>query len=64
MNNQQKNDLRYSIISGELYFIDNISFMYNNLNTKGILLKPKLYDCECNKLTNGIYCYVTTVYWN
>lgn len=65
LTSQQKNDLIYSIISGKLYFIDNILFTYNNLLTQGILIKPRTNcsdDCECNEKNN--YCYVTTLYWN
>ena len=61
----QKNDLRYSIISDKLYFIDDILFTYNNLLTRGILIKPRTNcsdDCECIAQNN--YCYVTTLYWN
>lgn len=61
----QQQNLRYSIISGDLYFIDNIIFTYNNLNTTGLILKPKSnYDCTCNTNTNNNYCYITTLYWN
>jgi len=69
----QKNNLRYSIISGDLYFIDNIVFTYNNLNTIGMLIKPvSNNDCACNTntnthsniQTNNNYCYITTLYWN
>lgn len=67
----QKNNLRYSIISGDLYFIDNIVFTYNNLNTIGMLIKPVMNnDCSCNtntysnNQTNNNYCYITTLYWN
>ena len=62
----QKNDLRYAIISNKLYFIDNIIFTYNNLFTKGVILKP-IYDkchCEYTIQSNCHNCYITTVYWN
>lgn len=63
----QKNNLRYSIISGDLYFVDNVVFTYNDLNTFGMLIKPvsnNNCDCNCNIQTNKNYCYVTTLYWN
>ncbi len=65
LSNQQKNDLRYSIISNELYYVDNIVFTYNNLNTTGIILKPTSTgnSCNCHSF-NDIYTYVTTLYWN
>ena len=56
LNTQQQNDLRYSIISTDLYFIDDLNFIYNDLNTFGIILKPKY--------NNNDYSYVTTLYWN
>ena len=47
---------------------------YNDLNTTGIILKPKYYnycncDCNCDYNCNGSnsnnnYCYITTLYWN
>lgn len=74
---EQKNNLRYSIISNKLYYLDNIEFIYNNLNTRGLLLKPKFFnesDCNCEYTTNSNnvlktsknsnYTYVTTLYWN
>lgn len=61
----QKNNLRYSIISGDLYFIDNIHFIYNDLNTSGMIIKPMTNnDCNCTIQTNSNYCYITTLYWN
>lgn len=59
---QEKNDLRYSIISGDLYFINDINFIYNGINTTGMLIKPKTNTCECN--TNNEYTYINTIYWN
>jgi hypothetical protein len=61
---QQKNDLVYSIISGDLYFIPDINFVYNGLNTSGMLLKPKYSNCECNNQTINEYSYISTIYYN
>jgi hypothetical protein len=62
---QQKNDLRYSIVSGKLYFIDNLLFLYKNVNTQGIILKNKSNNnCNCSCNSNNNYCYITTIYWN
>jgi len=61
----QKNNLRYSIISGDLFFISNIDFIYNDINTIGMIIKPVYNgDCNCNIYTNNNYCYITTLYWN
>lgn len=61
----QKNNLRYSIISGDLFFISNIDFTYNNLDTMGMIIKPESNNnCNCNIQTNNDYCYITTLYWN
>lgn len=57
---QEKNDLRYAIISGDIYYISKIDFIYNGTNTSGIIIKPKMnYNVSYN---NMIYIY--TVYWN
>lgn len=65
LNTQQQNNLNYSIISGDLYFINNIVFTYNNLNTTGIILKQTTnLNLDYNILTNNKYCYITTLYWN
>lgn len=66
----QKNNLRYSIVSGDLYFIDEIQFIYNSLNTSGNLIKPKTKtnSCECTNINNNNnnieYTYISTIYWN
>ena len=60
---QQKNDLTYSIISGHLYFINDINFVYNNENTYGMLLKPKNINCECDNKTTNQYTYISTIYY-
>ena len=61
----QKNNLRYSIISGDLFFISNIDFTYNNLDTIGMIIKPvSNNDCNCNTHTNNYYSYISTLYWN
>jgi|688.fasta_scaffold633017_2 hypothetical protein len=77
LDNQQKNELRYSIIENKLYFIDNISFTYDNLMTNGILFKSNNTnnnDCKCmenteflrtcKNFTKSNNCYITTIYWN
>lgn len=62
---QQKNELNYAVISGDLYFVTDLGFVYNGINTMGILLKPKNINCDCNKQTNNFeYTYVNTIYWN
>lgn len=63
---QEKNDLRYSIVSCNLYFIGEKNFIYNQLNTIGMLLKPKNNNCKCNNQLNCSiqYTYVSTIYWN
>lgn len=69
---EQKNQLRYSIISGDLFFIDDIHFLLNGTDMTGIILKPKtkIYvNCECNNYdnnncNNNNYVYITTLYWN
>lgn len=66
---EQKNNLRYSIVSGDLYFIDEIQFIYNSLNTSGNLIKPKTKtnSCECTNINNNNnieYTYISTIYWN
>lgn len=60
---EQKNELNYSLISGNLYFIPDINFTYNQKNTTGILIKPAINTCECNN-QNIDYSYITTIYWN
>lgn len=60
---QQKNELNNSLISGDLYFITDLSFVYNGITTMGILFKPKNINCDCDKQTNN-YAYVNTIYWN
>lgn len=68
LNDIQKNNLRYSIISGDLFFISNIDFLYNDLNTIGMIIKQgsnNIVNCNCNNShTNNDYCYITTLYWN
>ena len=66
---EQKNNLRYSIVSDDLYFIDEIQFIYNSLNTSGNLIKPKTKtnSCECTNINNNNnieYTYISTIYWN
>jgi hypothetical protein len=57
LDNQQKNDLRYSIISNKLYLVDNILFTYDNLITNSIILKPKYnYSNDCNNCNNCNDC--------
>jgi len=60
---QQKNELNYSIISGDMYFLTNLNFIYNGITTIGILLKSKNINCDYNKQTNN-YAYINTIYWN
>lgn len=64
LSQEEKDNLRYSIVSGDLYFIDIIQFIYIGLSTSGILIKPKSNGCEC--ITNGKvgYSYTSTIYWN
>lgn len=65
---QQKNDLNYSIVSGDLYFLNDI----NENNISGMLLKPKNNNCKCINQSNNIYntknksnyVYISTIYWN
>lgn len=65
LNNMEKNDLRYSIISRKLYFLDNINFIYLNKNTTGIIFKPIYTHCDCEyNEQNNQYCYISTLYWN
>lgn len=71
LSDEQKNLLRYSIISGDLFFIDNINFLLNGANMTGTILKPKIntnYECDNynnnNCDINGNYAYITTLYWN
>ena len=77
LDDTQKNNLRYSIISGDLFFISDIFFKYNNLDTLGIIIKPESninLNCNCNcsssssyncnTYNNKDYCYITTLYWN
>ena len=63
---EEKNILKFSIISGDLYFIDDINFTFDELNTTGILLKPKNNNCicKCNDQNTNQYTYITTLYWN
>lgn len=60
----EKDNLRYSIVSGNLYFIDNIQFIYNRENMTGILIKPKINNCECGGNNILGYSYISTIYWN
>ena len=76
---QQKNELTHSIISGNFYFIEEINFVLEGINSTGILLKPKIVNCECNnnqsnstqynnqfnlnKYVSNNYVYVNTIYW-
>ena len=46
LNIEEKKKLNYSIVNGELYFLDNITFNYNLNQATGILLK-KLCSCNC-----------------
>ena len=61
---EEKDNLRYSIVSGDLYFIEKNQFIYNDVSTSGILIKQKTNDCEY--CSNGIvrYTYISTIYWN
>lgn len=64
LDTQQKNDLRYSIISNKLYLVYDISFTHDNLLTNGILIKSKCENnCTCNTQNNN-YSYITTIYWS
>lgn len=60
----EKNNLRYSIVSDSLYFIDDIQFIYNGENMTGILIKPKINNCECGGNNILEYSYISTIYWN
>lgn len=66
LSQEEKDNLRYSIISGDLYFIDNIQFIYNGENMSGILIKPKTKTntCECGSNNTIGYAYISTIYWN
>lgn len=65
---EEKGNLRYSIISGNLYFIDKIQFIYDDVNMTGILIKPKINSCAnscANSNNNSIgYAYISTIYWS
>jgi hypothetical protein len=52
----QQNNLRKSIISGDLYFLDDINLMEN-----AILLKLNNNNCLCDTPYN--YTYITGLYW-
>ena len=66
---QQQNDLRISIISGNLFYLDNIVITTSNYNSIGIILKPKLttsittYSNKCMCVNESNNIYITTIYW-
>jgi len=60
----EKDNLRCSIVSGNLYFIDNVQFVYNGENMTGILIKPKINNCDCGGNNTLGYSYISTIYWN
>lgn len=69
LSSQQKYDLRLAIISGDLFYLDDIIINFDSINPIGIILKPKLKSCnECmnnynNDVVNENNIYITTIYW-
>lgn len=55
---EQKNDLNLSILTGKLYFINNVNFIFNDLDTQGIILKINNFQ------PNSQYTNISTMYWN
>ena len=54
LDTQQKNDLRYSIISNKLYLVYDLLFTHDSLVTNGILIKSKYENnCTCNIQNNN-----------
>ena len=63
LNTLQYNELINSIIKNELYFVNSLNFIYNTLQTFGILYKSKINICNCNN-SNTQLLYIIGIYWN
>ena len=62
----QQNNLRYSLISGDFFMLDNLNFIYNSVATSGIILKKKNlhYCCNNDPCKKNNIQHITTIYWN